>query len=90
VAQVAVSPESRHAYVASFASDAVAAFVRDVPAYDIDGDGESLPLTDGLLLLHFLFGVTGVALTEGAVDRAGCTRCTEAEIVAYLEALLGP
>ena len=42
-------------------SDGVAVFTRDVPAYDIDGDGQSDPLTDGLLLLRYLFGFTGAS-----------------------------
>ena len=80
---VAVSPDGRNVYVASFLSDAVAAFDRDVPSYDIDGDGQLDPLTDGLLLLRFLFGFTGAPLVAGAVDLVNCTRCTALEIEAY-------
>ena len=65
-------------------------FLRDVPPYDIDGDGESGPLTDGLLLLRHRFGFTGAPLITGAVDVVNCTRCTAAEIDAYIIALLGP
>ena len=43
-------------------------------------------LTDGLLVLRFLFGFTGTTLTNGAVD-ANCTRCDATEIVPYLQAL---
>ena len=35
---------------------------------DIDDDGTVQPLTDGLLILRFLFGFTGTTLTGGAVD----------------------
>ena len=34
---------------------------------DIVGDGESKPLTDGLLLIRYLFGFSGDALINGAV-----------------------
>lgn len=85
-----VSSDGRNVYASSSTSDGVAAFTRDVPAYDIDGDGEHDPLTDGLLLLRYLFGFTGSTLITGAVDLANCTRCTAAEIEAYIEALLGP
>jgi hypothetical protein len=44
-----------------------------------------LPLTDGLLVLRYTFGFTGAVLTTGAVG-AGCTRCDDASISAYLDA----
>jgi DNA-binding beta-propeller fold protein YncE len=87
-ASIAVSADGRSAYVASFTSDAVAIFDRDVPSYDIDGDGQTEPLTDGLLLLRYLFGFTGATLVSGAVDVVNCTRCTAAVIEAYLGALI--
>ena len=52
-------------------------------ALDVDGDGTTAPLTDGLLVLRFLFGFTGTTLTSGAVD-ADCTRCDAAAIAPYL------
>ena len=75
---VTVGPDGRSVYAASATSDGVAVFTRDVPAYDIDGDGQSDPLTDGLLLLRYLFGFTGATLITGAVDLVNCTRCTAA------------
>ena len=39
-----------------------------VSALDIDGDGEVYPLTDGLLLLRSLFGLTGDALISGVIS----------------------
>ena len=36
-------------------------------AFDIDGDGSTLPLTDGLLIIRYLFGFQGSALVAGAV-----------------------
>ena len=54
---------------------------------DIDGDGDRRALTDGLLLIRYLFGFTGDALITGAVgDNA--ERTTSAEIEAYIGARL--
>jgi DNA-binding beta-propeller fold protein YncE len=87
---VTVSPDGRNVYSANPTSDGVAVFSRDVPSYDIDGDGQTEPLTDGLLLLRYLFGFTGSTLVNGAVDLVNCTRCTVDEVEAYIAALLGP
>jgi hypothetical protein len=54
---------------------------------DIDGNGEAAPLTDGLLLLRYLFGFRGAALVSGAVG-AGCTRCSAEAIETFIEANL--
>jgi phosphoheptose isomerase len=56
------------------------------PLFDIDGDGQLSALTDGLLVLRFLFGFTGTTLTAGAVG-PGCTRCDAAAILPYLQSL---
>ena len=50
--------------------------------YDIDGDGRYDALTDGLLIVRYLFGLRGVALVAGATG-AGATRTT-AEIEARM------
>jgi hypothetical protein len=52
--------------------------------YDADLDGEVEPLTDGLLILRYLFGFTGQALVNGAVAD-GAARTDPADIVAYLD-----
>ena len=57
-------------------------------ALDIDKDGSLGPLTDGVLVLRYLFGFTGAALTTGAVNENGCSRCGATEIEGYLESLL--
>jgi hypothetical protein len=49
---------------------------------DIDANGVTDPLTDGLLVLRFLFGFTGTTLTNGAVGN-GCMRCSAGEIVSH-------
>jgi hypothetical protein len=53
---------------------------------DVDGNGSFGALTDGLLVLRYLFGFTGTTLTTGAVG-GSCTRCDAAAIVAYLDGL---
>jgi hypothetical protein len=53
---------------------------------DVDGDGSLEALTDGLLVLRYLFGFTGDTLTAGAVG-TNCTRCNAGEIVPYLQTL---
>jgi hypothetical protein len=54
------------------------------PELDIDGDGELGALTDGLLVLRWLFGFTGATLITGAYDTTNCTRCTAGEMLAHL------
>jgi hypothetical protein len=56
--------------------------------FDVDGNGTVAPLTDGLLVLRFLFGFTGSTLVSGAVDATNCTRCDAVAIAAYLQGLL--
>lgn len=55
---------------------------------DIDADGDTDPLTDGLLVLRYLFGFTGAALVSGAVDLVHCTRCNAPTIESYLQLLI--
>jgi hypothetical protein len=53
---------------------------------DIDGNGQIDALTDGLLILRYLFGLEGEALINGVVaDNA--TRVTANDIQAHLESL---
>lgn len=56
--------------------------------YDVDGDDETRALTDGLLIIRYLFGFEGDALTSGATG-AGSTLST-AEILLNLKALDQP
>jgi len=50
----------------------------------MDGDGESKPLTDGLLLIRYLFGFSGDSLISGAIG-TGAERDTADEVEAYIE-----
>ena len=66
-------------------SDAIASYLTDADSQlDIDGDGESKPLTDGLLLIRYLFGFSGDSLISGAIG-SGAERDTAAEVEAYIE-----
>ena len=56
-------------------------------ALDIDGNGTIDALTDGLLIMRYLFGFRGTALTNGAVA-SNATRASDAAIEAYLASLL--
>ena len=53
---------------------------------DVDGNGEVDALTDGLLILRYLFGLQGSALVSGVVA-PNATRTSAAEIEAHLESL---
>ena len=51
-------------------SEAIAGYLTDADSeLDIDGDGESKPLTDGLLLIRYLFGFSGDSLISGAIGK---------------------
>jgi hypothetical protein len=56
---------------------------RTVVNFDFDGDGQLLPLTDGLLLVRWLFDFGGSTLVSNAVG-AGCSRCSANEISAFI------
>ena len=56
-------------------------------ALDIDGDGETLPLTDGLLILRHLFGFSNEALISGAYSPAA-TRVTSEAIVEQIATII--
>ena len=53
---------------------------------DIDGNGQIKALTDGLLILRFLFGIRGNNLIDNSVAN-DCIRCTADEIENYLQQL---
>ena len=66
-------------------SDAIAGYLTDADSQlDIDGDGDSKPLTDGLLLIRYLFGFSGDSLISGAIG-SGAERDTADEVEAYIK-----
>ncbi len=54
---------------------------------DVDGDGETKALTDGLMIIRRLFGFSGSSLTAGALS-ATATRTQSAEIAEYIDSLV--
>ncbi|MEO8136919.1 MAG: SBBP repeat-containing protein [Betaproteobacteria bacterium] len=55
---------------------------------DVDGNGSQGALTDGLLIIRALFGLTGTSVTNGAVG-AGAARTAWSDISAYFNTNCG-
>jgi subtilisin family serine protease len=53
---------------------------------DVDGDSKIDPLSDGLLILRYIFGLTGTSLTNGLIS-TDATRTTPQAIEDYLSKL---
>lgn len=53
-------------------------------AFDLDGDGEHAALTDGLMLIRYMFGFTGDAMVDGAVSLQA-PRANYVEIKGHLD-----
>jgi hypothetical protein len=67
------------------ASEAIASYLTDADSQlDIDGDSESKPLTDGLLLIRYLFGFSGDSLISGAIG-SDATRDSAEAVEAYIK-----
>ena len=65
------------------------AYLLDIlPYLDVDGNGKVDALTDGLMIMRKLLGLTGTAITQGAMG-VGATR-TPADIEAYIQTLKPP
>ena len=56
---------------------------------DIDGNGTADALTDGLLVMRYLFGLRGAALIQGAVG-VGAQRTSAAQIETFIRSFLAP
>lgn len=56
---------------------------------DIDGNGVQDALTDGLLIIRALFGLTGTAVTNRAIGSSSPMRTTWAQIQPYLNGKCG-
>ena len=57
------------------------------PQYDIDGNGNIDALTDGLMILRFLFNITGPNLTANAIGDGTPTRTTPQAVQTYMQTL---
>src|SRR5216117_3496243 len=64
------------AYTATYVTNAP-------PSYDADANGDYDALTDGLLIIRYLFGLRGSALTTGAVAPT-TPRPSAGDIAAYI------
>jgi len=62
-------------------------FIR--PLLDVDGNAQPDALTDGLMIIRYLFGVRGDSIIGGAVG-PGATRTTAAQIESYIQSLSLP
>ena len=56
---------------------------------DADGDGQSLAMTDGLLILRAMLGLTGDAFTAGAVNTAHPNARNAQQILTWIESTHG-
>jgi uncharacterized repeat protein (TIGR01451 family) len=66
----------------------IATYLTDIrPALDIDGNGIADALTDGLLVIRRLFGLTGSTLTQNAIG-IGAKRNNAMAIDGYLQQLM--
>ena len=66
------------------ASEVIASYLTEADSQlDIDGDSDSKPLTDGLLLIRYLFGFSGDSLVSGAIG-SDATRNTSEAVSAYI------
>ena len=57
------------------------------PLFDIDGNGQTEPLQDGILLIRYLFGLRGERLIADALA-ADARRVDPAAIEMYIATLL--
>jgi subtilisin family serine protease len=57
------------------------------PLFDVDGNGQAEALTDGLMIIRYLFGLRGSALTTGTLG-IGATRTTPGAIESHIVSLL--
>ena len=58
-------------------------FAEDPFSLDVDANGTTDALTDGIIIIRYLFGFTGGVLTDSAIG-PGATRTDPTEIVQYL------
>lgn len=56
---------------------------------DADGDGQSLAMTDGLLILRAMLGLTGDALTQGATNAAHPNVRNAQQVLSWIESTHG-
>ena len=57
------------------------------PILDVDGNGQPDALTDGLMLIRYLFGLRGNSVTANAVGN-GAQRMVPMQIEPYIQSLM--
>jgi len=57
--------------------------------FDADGDGQANAMTDGLLILRAMLGLSGDALTVGAVNTSSSNARTAQQILTWIESTHG-
>jgi hypothetical protein len=68
-----------------FSESEIVSRIENTMSYaDIDGNGEVDALSDGLIILRYLFGIEEDALIDGTIS-PNATRTSAQEVVAYLE-----
>ena len=68
--------------------DAITQYLNDIRLdLDIDGNNDVDALTDGLMIIRYLFGLRGASLITGAVG-PGATRTLAPDIETYIQSLL--
>jgi hypothetical protein len=67
-------------------NNAIESYLSGLSILDVDSNGATDALTDGLLIIRYQFGLTGDALTANAIA-SDCTRCSNSEIENYLGGL---
>ena len=55
---------------------------------DVDGNGAVAALTDGMLILRYMFGISGPSLTAGAIA-IGAPRVSPGAVIQYLDSIRG-
>ncbi len=69
------------------ADPALANYIASVlPYLDVDGNGKVDALTDGLMILRTLLGLSGTAVTQSALG-TGAKRTAPADITAYIQSI---
>ena len=61
----------------------------NISILDVDANGEVDALTDGLLILRSMFGLTDEALATGVIDLTNCTECDAEGIDSYITSIKG-
>ena len=79
-----ISSDSVHTTPAAIESELAIVFAE---SGDIDGNGSVDALTDGLLLLRYLFGLSGDSLTAGVVG-TGATLIESSDLEVYMAGLM--